>query len=340
MEALPTKITSIRLPSGVLVSTDILFLSQRLSGVKTIQEISLACNYLGNPGVARLYPILHTNPHITSLNLSCNRIGSKGIRNLGSVLPSLQKLQQLDLSFCSSNSVSTLQLIRCLFSCPSLKELHLDACQIDDLCLGTLGQLVKYCGLETLTIARNKFKLGGLKMFIEGLQKSNLRKLNIAQNKLNREGVELLFNFFKDFIPLVSLTVAKNNLDSHDLMELGIQFFRTNRTLRMLDIKHDFHSTFDSSDFNRTVGPLLKNNFSLIQLKTGVSLSRSIDKVLYENWGLRDTISQIKYPFYLTFHALLKVLVKEVSFLVKEMLCFLFLRDVTNRNDLDWEAGT
>lgn len=108
-----------------VLSKRVTFLCEALRNNRTVRELELVNNRLGDPEVAKIADMLKANQTIRSLNLSRNPITIQGVKHLSDMLARNNSLISLYLGYINLNFLGLDQLVDGVEKSRSLTELYL-----------------------------------------------------------------------------------------------------------------------------------------------------------------------------------------------------------------------
>ncbi|XP_067217983.1 NLR family CARD domain-containing protein 3-like [Chanodichthys erythropterus] len=179
--------------SGVKNLSDLLMNPQ-----SKLEKLQLSDCYITEEGCSALTSALKSNPsHLRELNLSGNNLGDSGVKNLSDLLMNPQfKLEKLHLSECSITKKQCVILTSALKSNPShLRELNLSWNKLGDSGVKNLSDLLMSPQFKLEKLQLNDCNLTDKSCpalaAVLGSD-TNLKELNMNNNKLQDSGVKLL----------------------------------------------------------------------------------------------------------------------------------------------------
>eukprot|EP00767_Chilomastix_cuspidata_P003426 gnl/Chilomastix_cuspidata/3549.p1 GENE.gnl/Chilomastix_cuspidata/3549~~gnl/Chilomastix_cuspidata/3549.p1 ORF type:complete len:766 (+),score=398.43 gnl/Chilomastix_cuspidata/3549:37-2298(+) len=195
-------------------------LAKRCDGIP-IQKLDIFDNLIRDIGMMAIIQLVHDNPHISTLNLGANDIGMEGAMALSEELKTNRSLTQLELgtvnasmhdNYIDSEGVAAISLA--LRENRTLRYLGLAknlTGRGSDEGARLLGEaLATNSALESLDIRENQLTDPMAEHIIQGVARSSLKKLNLADNSLTSAFSSILPNFLSMGCPLYSLNLSGN----------------------------------------------------------------------------------------------------------------------------------
>ncbi|XP_051763715.1 NACHT, LRR and PYD domains-containing protein 12-like isoform X4 [Ctenopharyngodon idella] len=200
------------------------------------------CN-ITDEGCAALTSALRSNSHLRELNLSDDKIGDGGLTLLSDGLQDPHcKLEKLTLYDCNITAEGCAALTSALRSNSHLRELGLSQSKIGGRGLMLLSDGLKdpHCKLENLMLYDCNITAEGCAALASALRSnSQLRELNLSENKIGDEGLMLLSDGLKDpHCKLENLMLWGCDITAEGCAALA-SALRSNSLLRELDLSEN-----------------------------------------------------------------------------------------------------
>ena len=131
--------------------------------------------------------------HDNTLLLRSSGLDLEAVTILAKNLSSRSSLQFLDLSYNKLKDEGVKELSRNLPE--NLKELILNGCEIgDEGCKSLVSNLSRNCDVSRLSLCGNMITSQGAIYFASMIESTNLRRLDLSRNIIEREGVDALMS--------------------------------------------------------------------------------------------------------------------------------------------------
>ena len=131
--------------------------------------------------------------HDNTLLLRSSGLDLEAVTILAKNLSSRSSLQFLDLSYNKLKDEGVKELSRNLPE--NLKELILNGCEIgDEGCKSLVSNLSRNCDVSRLSLCGNMITSQGALYFASMIESTNLRRLDLSRNIIEREGVDALMS--------------------------------------------------------------------------------------------------------------------------------------------------
>jgi uncharacterized protein (DUF924 family)/Ran GTPase-activating protein (RanGAP) involved in mRNA processing and transport len=279
----------------------------------------IAGNQIGPAGVAHVCDALAHDTKVTSLWLKRNPLKADGMRPLAELLRTNRTIEVLDLVNCGlldDGLAILLGALRGPGANRTLKHLYVGTNGVTERSAPVIAELLADdCRLESLYLSCNRLGDAGVAELARGLSANRtLQRVSLASNRIGPAGAAALAAALADHptIALVDLGFTKatnsvgelGNFIGDDGARVLAEMLAGNRTLRVLDLLHNFISQVGVNhlrralEVNRTLTSLQLTQFGRVHNEPG---KEEIRAALERNRRLvpadqRDQVSKIEFP--------------------------------------------
>lgn len=221
-------------------------LSELLGSVKTLVEIDLSDNRIGDDGCKELLQSLTNLSRSNKLSLKKIDLSGNGIERGGShalkdlILSSVQ----LECIIFNNNDIQNegcIHIAEGLADCKSISHFELVHNGISMEGVKAIGKMLSSnTSLKSFTFShQNAKRIEGIKFLCQGIQSNkNIKELNLSNNKIGSEGTSMIVETLIHNKSLVSLDLSSNDVEDEGLLLLA-KSMKENVSLNILKLHHN-----------------------------------------------------------------------------------------------------
>jgi Ran GTPase-activating protein (RanGAP) involved in mRNA processing and transport len=256
-------IGSLQIQHSTIPYRELGLIANALSTNKTLMNLSLDDNELGDEGAREIANALQVNTILVQLDLNNNKIGIVGVQLIANALCTNKTLRRLSLRYNNIDENSVVPLINILKLNTPLINLDLNLNNICNRGAMMLAEaLVDNHVLLSLDIGRNNIRReGAIAMAKTLLVNTTLTTLNFADNNIGDEGGQALAKSLLHNTALTALNLRYNQIGVEGIRTL-VEALRHNTTLTTVDLEGNQIDVEES----RTVDKILLRNSLLVNL--------------------------------------------------------------------------
>ena len=156
---------------------------------KTVTELNLSSNQIGDDGIEKLANALRVNNTLQNLDVSNNKIGNRGVESLANALKENKTLKSIDLGSNKIGDIGMEELANALIVNKSLKNLDVSNNNIGNQGVESLANALKVNQtLTSIDLGSNKIEVIGAGALVEALPYNDtLKTLILTNNSISSE---------------------------------------------------------------------------------------------------------------------------------------------------------
>ena len=214
-------------------------LAGELQSITTLKVLKLSRNGIGDAGVAGLAGALESNTTLTELYVSENCIGEAGAKGVADALKSNKTLTELDLAFNEIGDAGAAALADGLKSNKTLLVLYLSSNSIINGATGLADGLKSNKTLSTLNLSRNAIGAAGEAGLADLLKSTTtLSALNLSRNGIGDAGAAGLADALKSNTTSTVLNLSENSIGVAGIAGVA-DGLKSNTTLSELNLSRN-----------------------------------------------------------------------------------------------------